>query len=219
MKRKIIITTLILLALSAALLYIRIERKPPSKTPKSVSTISASQEKRSSSAEKKKAMAEKKAKEETSKPLYEKSLIGRTFFSDEHKIEFINASQYIISVARSEGDGDLQVPFLYAIDGDEISITNESGYEEKDNFSFTRHSVTIGEATYVDTPNTKYWNKDGKDISVAPKKNYNEPEFDDLDEDTNKSKKKDNKDSSANSKKDRKENHGTKSTSTKKNNA
>ena len=81
MKRKIIITTLILLALSAALLYIRIERKPPSKTPKSVSTISASQEKRSSSAEKKKAMAEKKAKEETSKPLDEKSLIGRTFFS------------------------------------------------------------------------------------------------------------------------------------------
>lgn len=211
MKRKTIIITILLLALSAALLYIRIERTPQTKARKSISTISASQGNRQSATSKKKAEAVKKAKEEKSKPLDETSLIGRTFFSDMHKIEFINSSQYIISVARSEGDGELQVPFRYKIDGDEITITNQSGYEEKDNFSFTRHSVTIGEATYVDSPNTKYWNKDGKDISVAPKKNYNEPDFEDLEQDTEKSKKKEDKDSIANSKKDRKENHGTKS--------
>ena len=176
MKKKIFVITFILLALSALLLYIRIERKPQTNQKSTVSSIHASQSEKSSSS--KKDTESSNAAKEKIKPTA-KSLVGKTFFNDANKIEFISSSQYIISVARSEGDGDMQVAFKYSIDGNKIEITNPSGQKETDNFSFSEHKVTIGEATYTDQPNSKYWDKNGKDISKAPKKNYNDPNFED----------------------------------------
>lgn len=201
MKKKIFVITFILLALSALLLYIRIERKPQTNQRSTVSSIHASQKGKTSSS--KKDTESGSAIEKKAKPTSD-SLVGKTFFNGANKIEFISSSQYIISVARSEGDGDMQVAFKYSIDGNKIEITNPSGQKETDNFAFSDHKVTIGEATYTDHPDTKYWDKNGKDISKAPKKNYNDPDFEDdenSDESQGKSQKKAEKKSTVKSKK------------------
>lgn len=176
MKKKIFVITFILLALSALLLYIRIERKPQTNQKSTVSSIHASQNRKTSGS--KKDTESGSATEKKAKPTSD-SLVGKTFFNGANKIEFISSSQYIISVARSEGDGDMQVAFKYSIDGKKIEITNPSGQKETDNFAFSEHKVTVGEATYTDHPDSKYWDKNGKDISKAPKKNYNDPDFED----------------------------------------
>lgn len=185
MKKKVFVITFILLALSALLLYIRIERKPQSSQKSTVSSIHASQDTKKTQAQTSSGSNDQK---QESKALNTKYLVGKTFFNDADKIEFISAHQYIISVAKSEGDGNLQVAYHYKIDGKKITITNPGGGKETDNFSFSAHKVTIGEATYTDQPNTKYWDKNGKDISKASKKNYNEPDVDDEESDQTESK-------------------------------
>jgi hypothetical protein len=185
MKKKVFVITFILLALSALLLYIRIERKPQSSQKSTVSSIHASQDTKKTAERNSSGGSDQKQKAKT---LSTKYLVGKTFFNDADKIEFISAHQYIISEAKSEGNGSMEVAYRYKINGKQITITNPGGEKEQYYFSFSAHKVTIGEATYTDQPNTKYWDKNGKDISKASKKNYNEPDVDDEESDQTESK-------------------------------